>query len=43
MLSLSKTGAPKPEAEGGALPKAAFDQKRAKVVLPTLKLLLGLD
>ncbi len=43
MLSLSKTGAPKPEPQGEVLPKASFDQKRAKVVLPTLKLLLGLD
>lgn len=43
MLNLSKTGVLKPEAGAREIPEATFDQKRAKVVLPTLKLLLGLD
>lgn len=42
MLTLAKTGAQGPEALATGLP-VAFDQKRAKVVLPTIRMLLGLE
>lgn len=43
MLTLSQTGPQRPAANTEEVPAATFDQQRAKVVLPTLKLLLGLD
>lgn len=45
MLALARTGQARvePGASVAASPDASFNQKRAKVVLPTLKLLLGLE
>jgi hypothetical protein len=43
MLTLSKKGIAQPVPDVSKAPVTSFDQQRAKVVLPTLKLLLGLD
>ncbi|MCB0580271.1 MAG: hypothetical protein KDD10_13290, partial [Phaeodactylibacter sp.] len=42
MLRLARRGMQEPEKNDASV-ETAFDQKRAKQVLPTVKLLLGLD